>query len=195
MPASPLFQVIFRYGGRTRRVVHQAALHDAEVAGRGAEVAVARAGFEVCGQEADRGVLAATDDFGGRDYAGVAWFLIVVCETCTHSGVRDRGDIGRLGENPIVPHHARRELAHIVQSHFYLGAMRVDLQCLLFEAHLVSGVDVQWTDISHRYSGAEKKEGGAQPFHDLDLILRTKKPEQRVVVGGGAAEYCSRREH
>jgi hypothetical protein len=25
--------------------------------------------------------------------------------------------------------------------------------------------------------------------------LRTKKPEQRVVVGGGAAEYCSRREH
>ena len=77
---APLFQVIFRNRGSTRRVVHEAALHDAEVTWRGAKVAVTRPGFELSGQEANRGALAAAADLGGSDYAGVAWFRSVVSD-------------------------------------------------------------------------------------------------------------------
>ena len=110
--------------------------------GRGAKVAIAGSRLELRSREANRAALTATDDLGGSEDARIAWLLEVVGAARTTSSVGNRGYVCRLGENPIVPHRIRGQFARVMERHLHFGALFLNLQRLLFEAHEVGRVDV-----------------------------------------------------
>ena len=130
----------------------------AEWPGKRADERVRLALLQHRGREFHARGLAATDDLGVGDDTRVALLDVIVGESGAHAVIGNALHVGGLGEDPVVAHGLRRQLAGVLERDFDFGAVGSHGDLFLVELHLVGAGDLHLADLV----GGERAGGGKQ---------------------------------